>query len=241
MIGEKLAREYRSFYPAERPAVIETLVARPVFARALLAEMAAGKIPRGDLSAFHARQIRSFNDPALTKQLSEAWGDIRDSSEEKRAAIAKLQPQLTPELLAKADARAGRALFTQTCALCHTLYGLGGKIGPDLTGSQRDNLDYLLENIVDPSAVVTADFRTTVATLKDGRVLNGMVTAKNDRTLTLQTMTDPQTVERAEIAKLEELPQSLMPEGLLQPLSETQVRDLFAYLMSKAQVPLPGK
>ena len=238
-IGERLAKSYSQFHPSERQPLLETLVARPIFARALLAEMSAGKIPRADLSAFHARQIRSFNDPDLTHQLAQVWGDLRDSNEEKRTLIAQLKAQLTPEHLGKANPRAGRALFNQICASCHTLYGHGGKIAPDLTGSQRDNLDYLLENIVDPGAVLSADFRMTVATLKDGRVVNGMVTAKTDRTLTLQTMTEPQTVERAEIAKMEQLPVSLMPDGLLQALTETQVRDLFAYLTTRAQVPLP--
>ena len=87
--------------------------------------------------------------------------------------------------------------------------------------------------------MLSADFRMTVATLKDGRVLNGIVTARTDRTLTLRTITDPQTIERADIAKEEQLPQSLMPEGLLLALSEAQVRDLLAYLMTRAQVPLP--
>ena len=58
-----------------------------------------------------------------------------------------------------------------------TLYGEGGKVGPDLTGGGRNNLDYLLENIVDPSAVVTADFRMSIVELKDGGVLNGLVAA----------------------------------------------------------------
>ena len=235
-IGENLAKNYRTFPPGERPAVIDTLAARPAFARSLLAAMEKGTIPRGDLTAFHARQIRGFGDAALTQQLAAAWGDLRESAEDKRVLIAKLKTQLTPDAFAKADARAGRVIFKNTCAVCHTLYGEGAKIGPDLTGANRDNLDYLLENIVDPSAVISADFRMTVATLKDGRVLNGIATARTDRTLTLKTLTGPQTVERAEIDKEEQLAQSMMPEGLLLALSETQLRDLFAYLMTRAQV-----
>ena len=238
-IGESLAKNYPTFHPSERPAILDTLASRATFARALLAAMAAGKIPRGDLTAFHARQIRSFGDAALTQQLAAAWGEVRESAEDKRALIAKLKAQFTPAALAQADAGAGRVVFNTTCATCHTLYGHGGQIGPDLTGANRDNLDYLLENIVDPSAVLSADFRMTVATLKDGRVLNGIVTARTDRTLTLRTITDPQTIERAEIQKEEQLPQSMMPEGLLLALSETQVRVLVAYLMTRAQVPLP--
>jgi putative heme-binding domain-containing protein len=87
--------------------------------------------------------------------------------------------------------------------------------------------------------VVSADFRLNVLTLKDGRVLSGMISAKTDRTITLKTLTETVTLERTEIAKSEELPQSLMPEGLLSAFSDTQVRDLFAYLMHPTQVPRP--
>ena len=55
------------------------------------------------------------------------------------------------------------------------LYGKGGKLGPDLTGSGRTNLDYLLENIVDPNSAVSADYRMNILHLKDGRVLSGMI------------------------------------------------------------------
>lgn len=219
------------FHASERAQLLTTLVSRPTFARPLLAAIGAGKIPRTDLSAFHARQIRGFNDAALNEQLTAA---------DKRQLMAKLQPQLTPELLAKADKSSGRALFATICGACHRLYGEGGEVGPDLTGTGRANLDYLLENLADPNAQVSADFRVTVLTLQDGRVLNGFVIAKTARTLTLRTMTEQLTIERAEITASQELPQSLMPEGLLQALSETQVRDLIAYLMHPSQVPLPA-
>ena len=52
-------------------------------------------------------------------------------------------------------------MFAKTCQQCHTLYGVGGKVGPDITGSNRPNLDYLLENILDPSAVIPNDYKAT--------------------------------------------------------------------------------
>lgn len=238
-IGEKLAKSYRSFHPSERPAVMDTLVSRPVFARALLAEVAAGRLPRADVTAFHARQIRSFNDAALNAQLAKAWGELREAAADKRALIAKLKTQLTPDVFAKADKNAGRAVFNLACAACHRLYGQGGEVGPDLTGSGRDNLDYLLDNIADPSAVVSADFRMTVANLKDGRTLNALVSARTERTLTLKTMTETVTVQRSDVESLQESSLSLMPEGLLESLTPAQQRDLLAYLMHKSQVPLP--
>jgi putative heme-binding domain-containing protein len=237
-IAEKLAKNYRMFHQTERGAVMETFVSRPAFARVLLNEVAAGRIPRADVTAFHARQMRSLNDTALTQQLEEVWGDMREPAADKRQFIAQLKSRLTPATLAAANKGQGRALFNATCASCHRLHGEGGQVGPDLTGAGRDNLDYLLENIADPSAVVSADFRMSVASLKDGRVLNGVVAAKTARTVTLHTQTETITIERTEIQSLEESKLSLMPEGLLEALNDTQVRDLIAYLMYPEQVPL---
>jgi len=239
-IGAKLVGAYKQLHQSERPQLLATLVSRPAFAKPLLDAVGAGKIPRTDLSAFHARQIRSFNDDALNAQLAKVWGELRESAADKQQLMAKIKTQLTPEVIAKADKSQGRFIFAAVCAACHRLYGEGNDIGPDLTGAGRDNIDYLLENIVDPSAVVAADFRMTVVTLKDGRVLNGFIIAKTDKTITLRTMTDKQSIEKDQIAKSQELPQSLMPEGLMLAFNETQIRDLFAYLMHKSQVPLPA-
>lgn len=236
-IGESLAGSYNRFHPAERPAVIETLVSRRSFAGPLLDEIAAGRIPRADVTPFHARQIRSFNDDTLTKRLAEVWGELRDSPADKQKFIALLKSKLTPAALVAADKSAGRAVFNLACASCHTLYGHGGQAGPDLTGSGRDNLDYLLDNMVDPSAVVNAHFRMSVVDLKDDRTLNGLVVARTDRTITLRTQSETVMLERAEIENLRESTLSLMPEGLLEGLNETQVRDLIAYLMHRSQVP----
>ncbi len=237
-VATLLLKQYGSFNADDRPDVISTLIARAPFAKLLLDAVASGKIPRTDITAFHARQMRNLEDPGLNRQLSEVWGEVRETSEARQKLVSQLKAQITPEALRQADLRSGRALFNQACAVCHTLYGEGGKIGPDLTGGARGNLAYLLDNISDPSAIVPADFRLTVLTLKDGRVLSGIVGGKNERSLVLHGMTETQNFELGEIERMETLPQSLMPEGLLDSLDQTQRRDLIAYLMSKAQVPL---
>ena len=229
----------KSYGPAERVEMINTLSSRPSYAKALLAAIRDKTITPNEVSAFHARQIRSFNDDATNRELNETWGDVRATAEDKRKLIDQLRTELPSEVVAKSDPRVGRAIFQKTCANCHVLYGVGVKIGPDLTGSNRKNLDYLLENIVDPSASVGADFRTIIALLKDGRVINGVMTATTDRTLTLQTAQDPVTLDREEIDSIKQSKTSLMPDGLLQNQSTAQIRDLICYLMSTDQVPLP--
>ena len=173
------------------------------------------------------------------RQLTEVWGELRDSPDDKKQLAVKLKSQLTPDDLKSADKSAGRAVFNKLCANCHRLYGHGGPIGPDLTGTGRHNLDYVVDNLVDPSAVVGADYCMSVVVLNDGRVLNGIVSGKNDRVLTLQTAKDRLTIALSDIDELQASPLSLMPEGQLQPLTAAEVRDLVGYLMHPTQVPLP--
>lgn len=235
-IGRQLASSYKSFHHTERAAVIETLASRPSFAAALLEQMAADAIPRTELSAVQARQIRSFDNAQLTERLAEVWGELRDSPQEKQELIDRLKRELSPERLAAADKSRGRGLFVKSCAACHRLFGAGGEIGPDLTGANRKNLDYLLSNVVDPSAVVSKDFLMSVLALADGRVVNGIVVAESEAAVTVQTAQGRQTLARDEIDQRAPSKLSLMPDGLLQPLSDAEIADLAAYLMGAAQV-----
>lgn len=240
-IGRQLARSYRNFHPSERAAVIETLVSRASFAAELLDQMAAGAIARGDLSAAQARQIRSFGDAKLTERLAAVWGELRESPHDKQQLIETLKRQLAPRRLTQADRRHGRAIFNKSCATCHRLFGSGAEIGPDLTGGNRKNLDYLLSNIVDPSAVVSKDHLMSVLLLSDGRVINGIVTAETEAAVTVQTAQGRQVISRGDIEERAPSKLSLMPDGLLQPLEAGDIADLVAYLMSETQVEVAAR
>jgi putative heme-binding domain-containing protein len=222
--------------PEARQDLIRLLSSRQEYARALLLALEQGQIQVAEVSAFTARQIASFEDQQLSEQLKRLWGDVRPAAAEKKQQIGTLREQLAPGLLAQADLRQGRAVFKKACANCHVLYGEGAKIGPDLTGANRQNLDYLLENIVDPSASVGNEFRTTVFALDDGRVVSGVVANQSARTLAIQTPDGLITIDRLSIEQATQTATSLMPEALLQTLTAAEVRDLFAYLMSRNPV-----
>ena len=119
------------------------------------------------------------------------------------------------------------------------LYGEGEKMGPDLTGSQRSSLDYLLENILDPSAVVGKDYRMSIVETVDGRTLSGLIVSNDTKRMVLQTQTDRFTLSHQDIENTTRTSQSAMPDGLLTNLSREQVRNLFGYLMHPSQVALP--
>jgi putative membrane-bound dehydrogenase-like protein len=237
-LADRLLAEWPKLYGHERPAVLNALVSRPTWAARLLEAMAAAKFKRNDLGVLQARQIRAFNEPALTRRLTAVWGEIRDPNEaEKNRLLAKWKQNLTPDALAKSDLRQGHQTFQTVCAPCHQLHGEGGALGPDLTGGNRDNLDYLLENLLFPSAIVPAEYRQTTLTLKDGRVLTGVIRTRAARTITLQAVGELVTVEIPEVESEETSAQSLMPEGLLDALDETQSRNLIRFLMTKDPPP----
>ncbi|RCS40527.1 cytochrome C [Bremerella cremea] len=247
--AELLVANYRRFWETQRPEVLSILLSRPVFAHVLLDALANNRIRKSDVTAIHVRQLRSLGDETLNQRANEVWGEVRESSEEKQKAMAYWKERLSEENLAQADMARGRVVFEGLCAKCHRLYGEGSTIGPDLTGSNRSNLDYLLQNIIDPSAVVSADYRMTVLQLEDGRVFSGIVAEQNDKTLTLQTPTERVTVEKDQIEAQKKTNLSPMPDLQLgaapnQPgglLTDEQFLDLISYLKNPAQVPLPSK
>lgn len=222
-----------------RPAAMGTLVSRVSYAKVLLDRIAKQELPREAISPFQARQIQSLGDESLAKQLGEVWGEVRDTPVALKTEIANWKKLLTPEVIAQADPAKGKTTFAGLCGACHKLYGGGGAIGPDLTGSDRHNLDYLLGNIVNPNEVVPADYLLTVFTLKDGRVVSGVVPEQNEKTVTVQTPVERLTIPADTITKRESMPVSLMPEGLLKTMDEATVKDLIAYLMTKGPVAAP--
>jgi putative membrane-bound dehydrogenase-like protein len=234
-VANQLIAQWPKFSGQERPPVMNVLLSRSQWTARLLDAVAAGKFRRADLSVAQARQIRGFNNETLTRRLTEVWGAIQDPDEAARqAALRHWRQTLTPEALKRARLIEGQRLFAISCGACHKLYGAGGSLGPDLTGAGRQNLDYLLENILFPSAVVPAEFRQTTLSLKDGRVLTGVVRSRNPQSVRLDMIGDSAMVSRADIEREDTSNLSLMPEGQLDALTEAQAIDLIAFLMSKA-------
>jgi len=236
--GLVLAR-YAKLNDAEKRETVQMLVSRPTYAGALLEALARGIIPRSEVSVFAARQILGFNDEKLNASLREAWGELRPTAVNKKPLFERYRKLLTLENLKKANLSNGRLIFTRTCAACHKLYGEGGQIAPDITGSDRATLDYLLENVLDPNAAVGKDYQLNVVTTKDGRAVSGIISAENDNSLTVQSLTERVVLSKDDLASRKILPVSMMPEGIFLALKDEEVRDLVAYLAGTEQVPLP--
>ncbi len=229
----QLLGRYSSFDEASRRAVVQTLSSRTAWGSKLLDALETGLVPRRDISAYDARQLLNLKDDQIEKRLLTLWGDVRPTASSKSKLTASLKKSLSSDVLAKSDASLGKAVFVKSCAQCHRLFGEGGTIGPDLAGSQRTNLDYLLENIVDPSASVSKDFTTEKLLVDGGRVVTGIVLDESDFAVTVQTATEKLTLPKSEVEERQPSKLSMMPEGLLENLSKEQISGLFAYLMER--------
>ena len=228
--------------PADcRQAAIATLASRPPWTLAMLDAIAANAVPRGDLSAFTVGRLAQSADERVIVRLNEVWGTIRATPADRVAEFERWRVALKPAAMKGADLSHGRATFAKTCGACHQLHGQGGRIGPDLTGSNRADLEYLLANLLDPSAVVGRDYQTTIVVTEDGRSIAGIVVKETPTSVTLQTPTEQVTVPLDDIETRTLSPQSLMPENQLAQLAPAAARDLVAYLRHPSQVPLPGE
>ena len=237
--AELILRRYAEFdLPAKR-AAINTLAGRVQSARQLVTAVKTGTVPAKDLTAATARQLRDLDDGQVDAFVDEVWGVARTTPKDKAQAIERWKQVLTDARVRAADPSHGRALFARTCAQCHTLYGEGGKVGPDLTGSNRFNLDYVLQNVIDPSAVIAREYQVTLIRTKDGRVVSGIAT-EGDHAVRMLAETGTVVVPRTEIDRMKRSDLSMMPEELLNGLGEQDVADLVAYLRTSEQVPSRG-
>jgi putative heme-binding domain-containing protein len=236
-IAPAILGTFRTLDSSEKRDALNTLLGRASNARAFVAAIDAGTMNRAEITAPLARQMQNLKAPEIDAWLTKTWGSVKTTSADKQAQIAKYKEFLAPNLIAAADVNRGRAIFAQTCAACHSLHGVGGKVGPELPGSFED-VDYLLQNILDPNAIIGKDYQQTFVTLRDGQIVSGIVAGEDATSVTLKTLGDAVTVQRDKIAEMKVSEQSMMPEGLLTALDEQSVRDLFLYLRQKQQVSL---
>ena len=167
------------------------------------------------------------------------WGPLEADASEERA-YARYRGVLNDNAMAGANAATGRGVFQRTCAPCHRMFGEGGAIGPELTGSNRANLEYLLSNVLSPNAEIQDAYKVVVITTRDGRTFSGTLAAENDRQITLRLVgRDPIAINKADIQSRETTATSMMPTGLFDALSEREVIDLVGYLRTTEQVKAP--
>lgn len=228
-IAEAVLAEYRRLPSDLRNRAQSLLCNRPTSALAFLQKVDTGGIASREVPLDRLQKLAQFNQPEIKRLLEKHWGKFGEATPGEK--LTRIRNVATALSQGKGDAVAGKVLFTKHCATCHTLFGEGNKIGPDLTSADRKSRDFLIANIVDPSAIIRPEFVAYNVEMKDGRVLNGLVVETTPTTVTLVDAKNERTVlARDRIDKMDPSAVSLMPEKLLDPLEDQEVRDLFSYL-----------
>ncbi len=235
---DAILKIYSSLTAAHKRDALNTLASRTAYAKPLLAAVDAKQISSKELTADLIRQLHNLKNADVDALLTKVWGVARDSTADKQKEIGRYKKIYQLGGSQPGDALRGRIAYTRICAQCHTLFGVGGKVGPDITGSNRGDLDYILQNIVDPNAIMPNDYRASTIEMKDDRILTGIVKEQNEKTLTVATANETLTLARDEIATIKESQLSMMPEGLIANLTDQEVRDLIYYLRQPAQAQL---
>ncbi len=226
---------YASLDFQARRAAVETLASRKNYARQLLGAIKDQTVPKQDIPTYLARNLSQL----LGEPFDRVFGDVKALSQDKAALFAKYRELLDERRLAHGSEQEGRKIFELVCAACHQIYGQGAQIGPDLTGSNRGDLDYILLNMIDPSADVPDTYKQITIDTKDGQVLTGTLAAEDGQRVVLNAVGQRHTILKSDIRTRAVSKMSMMPEGLLPALSDAQVINLVKYLQTKKQVALP--
>ncbi len=147
--------------------------------------------------------------------------------------------QLADGGLSGRDFEAGRRAYAAArCVVCHRFGGDGGATGPDLTNSAgRFSIKDLSEAIVDPSKVISDQYRAHTIVTLSGKQITGRVASDDGKKLTV--LVNPEDITKVEEVAKDDIDEmvpsnvSLMPKDLLKPLNRDEVLNLLAYLLSR--------
>ena len=233
-IPKTILSRYGSTLPAEhevRSTADRVLAGRLDWARQFLEKVDLAHIKARDISHDVIQLLLQHKDPEINRKVARHWPDLTaKSSDENQKEMDRVKDLLTDKEK-PGDPIKGKTIFNTRCASCHKLFGEGGTLAPDLTGYERNSLDFWLTGIIDPSLEIREGYVNYVAKTKDGRILVGVIIEQNPQAVTLRDAANQSvTLARSSIESLQASPVSLMPSGLLGGLSNTQLKNLFAYL-----------
>jgi putative membrane-bound dehydrogenase-like protein len=229
-IADAVVERYEKLPTGVRGAAETLLAGRAAWARKLLEAIDAGKIAAENVSIEAVEKIRLLPDAKIAALAEKHWsGQIASAAQLQR----KIERRAKLLRSGHGDPYAGKKLFNQTCAKCHTLFTEGGKVGPDLTSYKRDDIENMLVHIINPSAEIREGYENHIAITGDGRVVTGLLVDQDPRVVILRGPEGQNIVlRRNQLDELATQRRSLMPDGLLKDLTDQQIRDLFAYLRS---------
>lgn len=227
----RILENHSRFDSSTKALAIQILSGRAAWGVELLKEVEKNRIPKELIPYETLQQLSEHHNEQIDGLIAKQFGKIGPATpHEKQGRIKAILGILRK---GTGTAEAGKPLFVKHCGICHKLHGEGNSIGPDLTGAERKDVGRLTSNIIDPSSMIRQQYIAQVIQTDSGRVLTGLLAEATPETITILDSKNKRTVlNRDEIEEMKESTISLMPEKILEPLSNQEIRDLYAYLMS---------
>lgn len=236
-IATTILARHGSTLPSEhgvRSTAHRVLASRSEWARLFLEKIDLAHIKARNVEPDVVQLLAKHGDPEIEAMIAKHWPGMTGLSNEKiHQEMDRLRKVIGS---GKGDSSEGVTHFKTRCASCHKLFGEGRDLGPDLTGYERQNLEFWLPAIVAPSLELREGYLNYVVILKNGRVLAGFMEEQTPQSVTLRDMAGQHLqILRSEIDSMEASAVSLMPPNLLSGMGDEEIRDLFAYLREKEE------
>ena len=232
-VADELLKRLPELQGQENTAAMQVLCGRVAWSNLVLDHIKDGSLPKSQLTAFYAHQMSNLSDEILNQRLTKEWGTFGQSSAELKTEITKTAAAYKAAPLWDFRYGDGAAQFQKMCASCHLANAQNEALAPKLAGSGSKGIDYLVENVIDPNAVIGRDFQARIIVTTEGRVITGLIEKETDSSVTVRTLTESVTVAKSEIEETKISPSSFMPEGLLKPLNDRERIELFKFLMGQ--------
>jgi putative heme-binding domain-containing protein len=218
---------------ALREDALRVMAGRKEWAQILMNFVNDWKVPTKHFTVDIVRQLSLHKDPEIDAAIDKHWKGLLATgpTEAKKKESERIKAVLKTGL---GDAAKGKIQFMGRCAICHKLFDEGGSIGPDLTGYDRSNADFWLDNLFMPSMEIREGFGAYIVKTKGGQILTGLMDAQDANGIVIKDMANNKTaLKQTDIESMTASPVSLMPEGLTTGMSDADLKDFFAYLMKK--------
>lgn len=218
---------------ALREDALRVMAGRKEWAQILVSFVNEWKVPTKHFTVDIVRQLSLHKDPEIDAAIDKHWKGLLATgpTPEKKKESERIKAVLKTGL---GDADKGKIQFMGRCAICHKLFGEGGQIGPELTGYDRSNADFWLDNLFMPSMEIREGFGAYIVKTKGGQILTGLMDAQDAKGIVIKDMANNKTaLKQTDIESMTASPISLMPEGLTTGMSDADLKDFFAYLMKR--------
>ncbi|WP_197169485.1 PVC-type heme-binding CxxCH protein [Novipirellula galeiformis] len=224
--------------PTVRSAILDDSMTRESTALQLAEAVRSNTIPLQTIGSEHRQKMTTHVSEKVRAAATELFGDAMSSGD--KHALLETYRSVNP---ADGDQSRGQAIFTQHCATCHRVKGIGNQVGPDLAGLKDRSPKAMVTAILAPNAAVEDKYLSYNVLTLDGVVEAGIIT--NESTVAIElTMQNgkSKTILRDDIDQVQSVGTSLMPEEFEKVISPSQMSDLLAFLDELGPAPkaFPG-